>query len=499
MFTHRGARGTRRSAFLLLKRWLFDHDRVTLPVVLRRLGLVVLAWALAGWAITSCSSSKPSSSPCGGASQACCQGTACNAGLTCNGGTCQPASFDSTGLPQANPPGGTGYGPSPGTGGVGRGRANGDTCATGSDCASLNCPDGKCAKPGATASTPIPPGGGKGPTGSACATNGDCASGYCGYSDSLGDAACGTAPQSCGNQTIDPKVAICCRQGGQFWGCAAGTCGDAGVPCYPTCGQTCGCDRTDANGNTYPDPNTPTCYQDLPPSGGGDAGGDDAGSLDAAVDAAATACETACAEGLTYVDCSGLNFPSLTLSGGGGTSCMVSFAPMGQTTTDPGTIDCLTGILTQNNPPNNPSYAVSFTATTISFAGITCSTHPADGGAPDAGPRDAGGACTGIDEIPGATDVRGVTSPPTCCSGHTNAGGACCSPLGAEISSCENTNTECCQGTCQLNANKKFVCVNCLQVGDRSGTSDNPNASSCCSGKAGCNSQTGQCVCCDGC
>ena len=335
--------------------------------------------------------------------------------------------------------------------------------------------------------------------GAPCSTHGACAGGYCGYSDDNGNAVCGAAPTTCANESINVADGICCEQSGQLWGCASlpgQICGT--VSCYPTCANACSCGLVDSSNNQYPQANTPTCYQLNPGAAGTGGGADDSG---VPADAGGAACQAACAGGLTYTCAgAGLNFYSVTFSGGSASSCTLNFNSTPPTTVNPATIDCTNGTVTnlEQSGATSGSWAFSgdlFTVTIANGGGaFSCSLGAA---AEDAGSPDAGSVpCATVGVVPGQNIGNGNHAPPICCSGHTNAGGACCSPNGVQTTSGQDT--DCCEGTVQTTT-AGSVCVSCLQVGDRSGTSANPGSSSCCSGKAGCNSQTGQCVCCDGC
>jgi hypothetical protein len=84
-------------------------------------------------------------------------------------------------------------------------------------------------------------------------------------------------------------------------------------------------------------------------------------------------CATACANGFTYVHCeptTNIYAYAVTLSGSGN-ACTVTFVDAPPTTTDPGTLDCATGMLTQQGK----QYPLTVTNTNIVFGpplNVTC-------------------------------------------------------------------------------------------------------------------------------
>lgn len=196
------------------------------------------------------------------------------------------------GTHHGHPPGGTGWGPVPGTGGAGLGRANRDTCDGDFQCASLHCASGTCAAAS----------GGKGitlgqavhlldapgmvPEGGGCFKHSDCAVGRCVYTDDQGDAACTqTSDELCGSAAFDFKSAMCCSDGasGSTWLCPFTpneTCQN-GEPCFPTCAKMCKCNVTGATtGRDYGDSSKVdrVCLPSAHPGVDGGDGGDDGAS-----------------------------------------------------------------------------------------------------------------------------------------------------------------------------------------------------------------------------
>ncbi|HEY1693004.1 MAG TPA: hypothetical protein VGG39_12630 [Polyangiaceae bacterium] len=160
--------------------------------------------------------------PCGDSGEACCNGTACNAGLTCGGGTCNGASDDggqeaSSGSDAGSDAhvvdsGGTDAPPDAACGGLNEGCCGGATCNSGTVCAfgtCQTCAAVNCGYAGQTCCC----------SGTTCFQDQGCWQGVC-QCGQPGNVCCTSFGESCNLTTTTCSDAGLCTY-----------CGTAGAPC----------------------------------------------------------------------------------------------------------------------------------------------------------------------------------------------------------------------------------------------------------------------------